>query len=258
MTSPSSYAIAPQSRAQNLLVSLALGPFRWFSAKTRARDSRAGTIFHDARSPEATPMTGKAIVTAAVQTVENKRIPLNSTLPQVHDAFQNDALNSWSTCNPNVFNVRQPLYSKNGLKAPSVTPALYNTISVDVYSTDTKMRNLSRFLDLASLETERDGLPGLFIVNFMIPTGEPSIYSPFASDGATVSYNIVMQLSDWTKENPNDPGVILYRSFLNDCRTGFEERIKLIALIANVPALNLNFLQRELYVSCSLRKERPL
>jgi hypothetical protein len=200
-----------------------------------------------------------------------KKIKPEEDNPTIYDA--------WSPCQPTTFSVRAgPNYRKTRLKAQAKPFALYDVIAVDMYSSETKVEHLSRFMKLGDLESMASPvvgtatntnnnnsssstsannsnivLPELFIINFMLPLQSPTMPGLFGPppepDGPTVCFHFVMRISEWTRANMDSPAIRLLANFLQNCgdNGNMRERLKIIVQVANPDELQLGRVERGLY-----------
>ena len=182
-----------------------------------------------------------------------RKARMNSTLTRL-GSFKEDSLDvhdAWSPLDPSVFRVRcGPQYRQTRLKAYHTQgPPLYSVVAVDLFSTEKKVINLCRRLASRDIEGVDEGpLPTYFIVNFLLPLEKP-VLGKSEKDGPTLSFHIVMKLSDWTRNNMNHPSVQLLVRFLENCREGeyMRERLKIILQVCNRPELSLSYTVGAMY-----------
>jgi len=190
-----------------------------------------------------------------------RQIVPNSTLKKIRAEDDSPSqVNRWSACSPSTFRVRVgPNYRKSRTKRPAEPPALYDTIAFDVFASEEKEEHISRFMKLGDLEVDdASALPQLFIINFMLPLDEPKLSSMINqtaenSNGRTLSFHVIMRISEWTKNNVSHPSVQLLSRFLRECGDGqpMRERLKIIVQVANPDELNMNPVERGMYNKCN-------
>lgn len=108
-----------------------------------------------------------------------------STMPKAEGATPKD--NTWSNSNASTFSLRRgPNYEKNKQKAPSAD-ALMELVGVDCISTSAKIDNIGAKMkipeDWKTVNTTLAKVPGLFIVNFQIPSEFPTTIFKEITDG---------------------------------------------------------------------------
>lgn len=172
----------------------------------------------------------------------------------------------WEPADSEVFSVRHgPNYKKNRTKAPSDKPS-YRTVAADIFFSEYKIEHIADKIgslpgprfdpdvdewpnqalarspdDDVDLNYVNDA-PYLFIINFMIPTYNPSLFSP---EGDGEGYNIVFYMC-LTKdgraemESRSTPASQLWRNFCLHHASGLHARLKCIPQIMNVPDLGLD------------------
>jgi len=166
--------------------------------------------------------------------------------------------NSWSSCKASKFDVRNgPDYKRLKQKAPSGN-AVYECVCCDVWSLESKRPHIASYMQLPALTTEQwqsrrkdlAPIPELLIVNMMIPSYSPS--GPFTKkrvDGPGQSVVLFARLSQWAKNNLDDPAVQLWSRFVH-AHDGdpFRERLKMITRLENQSEIALGRIERALMV----------
>ncbi len=107
------------------------------------------------------------------------------TMPKAEGATPND--NTWSNSDASTFSLRVgPNYEKNKQKAPS-GKALMELVGVDCVRTDAKIDNIGAKMKIPeewkTVDTTLAKVPGLFIVNFQIPSEFPTTIFKEITDG---------------------------------------------------------------------------
>jgi len=157
--------------------------------------------------------------------------------------------NCWSSIDASHFQVRSgPDYKKNKNKAPSGA-ALYELLDMDMYSVDSKEFHIAERFQLPKAQDNGSTLPEILVVSFQVPLYEPR--SPVfgsKSDGAGISVNAIFRLTDWARNNPEDPAVKLFDRFVNCFENDpFRDRLKCITSVANTPMMSLTRFEKGLF-----------
>ncbi|GBG24583.1 Phosphatidylinositol/phosphatidylcholine transfer protein SFH4 [Hondaea fermentalgiana] len=168
--------------------------------------------------------------------------------------------NTWSPCSAARFMTRiGPDYKRKKLKEPSGS-AIYDCVCMDVWSLQSKRPNIGSYMQLPTQHSQSTSgagpgapdaaapLPELLIVNIMMPGYPPS--GPFSKkriDGPGQSIVLFAKLSNWAKENPEDPSVQLWSRFVHVYDGDkFRERLKMITRLENADEINLGRIERAL------------
>eukprot|EP00456_Euglypha_rotunda_P048017 TRINITY_DN3846_c0_g1_i3.p1 TRINITY_DN3846_c0_g1~~TRINITY_DN3846_c0_g1_i3.p1 ORF type:complete len:309 (+),score=45.83 TRINITY_DN3846_c0_g1_i3:77-928(+) len=161
-----------------------------------------------------------------------------------------------------VFKVRSQSYSRLRQKGAS-EPPFYDFVTCDVFATPSKFLRIANKVKLpwpkdTEPKARSDGIPELFMINFMIPGYEPPnpIWGKAIDDGKGYSVVLYFRLSEYCSQLLNDeskapPAIKLFQKFIQSAKSGDElkGRLKAIPFAVNVAELNLSAALRQVLSS---------
>lgn len=162
----------------------------------------------------------------------------------------------WVKCPGCAFDVRQPSYWMDGLKASSID-SLYDVFAVSTWSSSHKLPHIGRVAELPYDEdVVRLGLPSCIIVNVMLPLySPPGILGRVMTDGPSWQLTVYCRLSNAVRAAIIDgrapPAVDLLRRFMHPVDgVGIrKERLKIVLGVVDVHAPGFGVIMKSIVKS---------
>ena len=131
---------------------------------------------------------------------------------------------SWSVCDGTTINVRRGPNYVSGQKAPS-KEAIYDVICMDAYKVPKKIHDITQFVNVGKFVNQYKTkyydkklypLPGILIINIMVPDYSPSLSNVNNYDGPGYQVIIYAKLSDHVREmlSKKDLSVLVYICYI--------------------------------------------
>lgn len=162
--------------------------------------------------------------------------------------------NTWCPLAAERFVTRSgPEYKKNKLKSPSGT-AVYECVCCDVWTLASKRPHVASYMQLPQRELKPPAnrpdlapIPELLVVNMMLPSYMPNALGKKRIDGPGQSVVLFAKISDWAKQNIEDPSVQLWSRFVHAFDGDpFRERLKMVTRLENLEELDLGWRTKSL------------
>ncbi|XWS68897.1 hypothetical protein CRYUN_Cryun04dG0133100 [Craigia yunnanensis] len=161
----------------------------------------------------------------------------------------------WSHIEPGTFKVRAENYFRDKKKDFAPNHAAYYPFGVDVFLSPRKIDHIARFVKLPVI-SHSGKLPSILVVNVQIPLYPAALFQS-ETDGEGMSFVLYFKLSDsYLRELPPhfqenirrliDDEVEKVKGFPVDTIVPFQERLKILARVANVEDLHMSAAERKL------------
>jgi hypothetical protein len=225
---------------------------------TRDVDRETDTIGHDSM----TPITESYTTTSGISSPSldlSKKCPIGVTFNQSEQEAPNVPDHSWSRCDHRHFKVRQKNYSSTKQKASSGAP-IYEPFAMDCFCTEARKDNISRLMDLDSIQGVHDivdrlksakapnvqHIPPVFVFQMQLPSEAPGLFGG-KEDGPGWAMCVFFKLSDaalnsYCDPKSNDPpGYAFFAEWCaKNTQKSWKQRVKLIASALNLDEMGVS------------------